>query len=104
MATLANKIIKYVGSDVNFETDVILENNGNGDYIKEWNLDIAKPTDAQLSAVESDADKMERNANVDATRINAYGSLADQLDEIYHDIDAWRTRIAKVKTDNPKES
>lgn len=104
MATLANKIIKYVGSDVNFETDVILENNGNGDYIKEWNLDIAKPTDAQLSAVESDADKMERNANVDVTRVKAYGNIADQLDEIYHDIDAWRTRIQKIKTDNPKES
>ena len=104
MATLANKIIKYVGSDVNFETDVILENNGNGDYIKEWNLDIAKPTDAQLSAVETDADKMERNFDVDETRVKAYGNIADQLDEIYHDIDAWRTRIQKIKTDNPKES
>lgn len=104
MAKLKNKIIKYVNSEVDFDNDVKLQNDGNGDYIKEWNLDIAKPTDAQLSAVEDDADKMERNANVDRTRVKAYGNIADQLDEIYHDIDAWRTRIQKIKTDNPKES
>jgi len=39
---------------------------------------------------------------VDETRITAYGSIGDQLDEIYHDIDAWRVRIAQVKMDNPK--
>jgi len=104
MASLASKIIQYVGSKINWEKDVLLQDDGNGAYIKEWNLDIAKPTDAQLSAVESDADKMERNANVDATRINAYGNIADQLDEIYHDINAWRTRIQKIKSDNPKET
>ena len=104
MASLSNKIKKYVNAEVDFTSDVILQDDGNGAYIKEWNLDIAKPTDAQLSTVENDADKMERNATVDQTRINAYGNIADQLDEIYHDIDAWRTRIAKVKTDNPKES
>jgi len=39
---------------------------------------------------------------VDETRIAAYGLVGDQLDEIYHDVDAWRTRIAQVKADNPK--
>ena len=96
MASLSNKIKKYVNAEVDFTSDVILQDDGNGAYIKEWNLYIAKPTDAQLSTVENDADKMERNATVDQTRINAYGNIADQLDEIYHDIDAWRTRIAKV--------
>jgi|TARA_E500000318_G_scaffold97826_1_gene98759 hypothetical protein len=103
MATLSNKIKLYVNAEVDFNSDVILQDDGNGAYIKEWNLDIAQPTDAQLSAVESDADKMERNLNVDQERINAYGNIKDQLDEIYHNIDAWRTRIAKIKTDNPKE-
>jgi hypothetical protein len=103
MATLSNKIKLYVNAEVDFTSDVILQDDGNGAYIKEWNLDIAQPTDAQLLAVESDADKMERNLNVDQERINAYGNIKDQLDEIYHNIDAWRTRIAKIKTDNPKE-
>tara|TARA_R100001086_G_scaffold226258_1_gene144867 strand:- start:115 stop:429 length:315 start_codon:yes stop_codon:yes gene_type:complete len=104
MASLSNKIKKYVNSEVDFTSDVILQDDGNGvAYIKEWNLDIAQPTDAQLSAVESDADKMERNLNVDQARINAYGNIGDQLDEIYHNIDNWKTRIKKIKEDNPKE-
>jgi len=103
MATLSNKIKLYVNAEVDFNSDVILQDDGNGAYIKEWNLDIAQPTDAQLSAVESDADKMERNLNVDQERINAYGNIGDQLDEIYHNIDNWKTRIKKIKEDNPKE-
>ena len=103
MAKITSKIIQYVGSDVDFDRDVILQDDGDGVYIKEWNLDIAKPTDAQLSAVESDADKMDRNAKVDAIRRNAYGNIEDQLDEIYHDINAWKLRIKKIKEDNPKE-
>ena len=109
MATLNTKVKKYL--EANSKTwdaeknNIVFQNDGSGDYIKSWNVsDLNKPTDAQLSAVEDDADKMERNGNVDATRINTYGNIADQLDEIYHDIDAWRTRIQKIKTDNPKES
>ena len=51
MAKLTTKIIKYVGQDVNFNSDVILQDDGKGAYIKEWNLNIKKPTDAQLKAV-----------------------------------------------------
>jgi hypothetical protein len=39
---------------------------------------------------------------VDELRIAAYGSIGDQLDEIYHDVDAWRARIAGVKAANPR--
>ena len=35
-------------------------------------------------------------------RIKEYGDVTDQLDEIYHDIDKWRTRIGKIKTKHPK--
>ena len=38
-------------------------------------------------------------------RQNAYPSITDQLDEIYHNgIDAWKVIIKKVKDDNPKPS
>lgn len=36
------------------------------------------------------------------TRREAYGPLGDQLDEIFHDIDAWKTRIAAIKAANAK--
>ena len=108
MAQLSNKIKEYCKangvSEVDFLEDVKLQDdsNGQGAYIKEWNLDIAQPTDAQLASYETAANTAESNAQVDATRVAAYGSIGDQLDEIYHDIDAWRTRIQGIKTNNPK--
>ena len=109
MAQLSTKIKEYCKangvSDVDFMKDVMLqdESDGNGPYIKEWNLDIAQPTSAQLDSYETAGNTAESNATVDATRRQAYGSWGDQLDEIYHDIEAWKTRIVGVKSDNPKE-
>ena len=108
MASLSTKIKQYAKANgvanVDFMSDVLLQDdsNGQGVYIKEWNLDIAKPTDEQLATYETVANTAEANASVDNTRKQAYGSWQDQLDEIYHDIDAWKTRIAQVKADNPK--
>jgi len=106
MAQLSTKIKEYCKansvSDVDFLNDVKLQDDGQGAYIKEWNLDIAKPTDAQLASYETAANTAESNAQVDATRKAAYGDIGEQLDEIYHDIDAWRTRIQGIKTNNPK--
>ena len=99
---LSTKIELYVGKKVDFLNEVILQNDGAGDYIKEWNLDIAQPSDAQLSAQESAADTEESNNAVRNTRRVAYGDIGDQLDEIYKDIDAWKARIKKIKDDNPK--
>ena len=108
MAQKSNLIREYCKangvSDVDFLNDVILQDdsNGQGAYIKEWNLDIAQPTDEQLASYETAANTRESNAQVDATRRQAYGSWNDQLDEIYHDIDAWKARIQGIKTNNPK--
>ena len=108
MAQLSNKIIAYANangvSKVDFQNDVKLQDdsNGQGAYIKEWNLDIAQPTDEQLASYETAANTAESNAQVDATRRQAYGSWNDQLDEIFHDIDAWKTRIQGIKDNNPK--
>jgi hypothetical protein len=108
MAQLSNKIKEYCKangvSEVDFLNDVKLQDdsNGQGAYIAEWNLDIAKPTDAQLASYETAANTAEANATVDATRVSQYGSWGDQLDEIYHDIEAWKTRIQSVKDNNPK--
>ena len=106
MAQLSNKIKEYCKangiSDVDFLNDVMLQDDGQGAYIKEWNLDIAQPTDEQLASYETAANTAEANAQVDATRISQYGSWGDQLDEIYHDIDAWKTRIQGIKDNNPK--
>ena len=108
MANLSTKIKMYCDangvSEVDFTKDVMLQDDsdGNGAYIKEWNLDIAQPTDAQLSAQESAANKEEANAQVRNTRRIAYGDIGEQLDEIYKDIDSWKARIKSIKDANPK--
>ena len=106
MAQLSTKIKEYCKangvSDVDFLKDVKLQDDGQGAYIKEWNLDIAQPTDAQLASYETAANTAEANAEVDATRRSQYGSWNEQLDEIYHNIDAWKTRIQSIKDNNPK--
>jgi len=105
MINLDKKIILYLGRTPDFLTEIILWNDGSGNYIKEWNAkDKAKPTDEQLNAFESEATKLENNSNADAKRRTSYGSWNEQLDEIYHNIDNWKARIKKIKDDNPKES
>ena len=108
MANLSTKIKIWCAnngvSDIDFTKDVMLQDDsdGKGAYIKEWNLDIAQPTDAQLSAQESAADTEEANNQVRSTRRSAYGDIGEQLDEIYKDIDAWKARIKSIKDNNPK--
>ena len=110
MAQLSNKVREYCKangvSNVDFLKDVVLQDDMvdgvSNPYIKEWNLDIAQPTDAQLSAQESAANTEEANNQVRATRKAAYGDIGDQLDEIYKDIDAWKARIKSIKDANPK--
>ena len=108
MAQLSTKIKSYCEangvSNVDFMKDVMLQDDsdGKGAYIKEWNLDIAQPTDAQLSAHETAANTEEANNVVRSTRRTAYGDIGEQLDEIYKDIDAWKARIKSIKDNNPK--
>ena len=108
MAQLSTKVKLYAVANgvasIDFTSDVILRDDGDGVvYIKEWNLDIAEPTDTQIASYETAGNTVETNNTVIATRKAAYGSWETQLEEIYDDgIDSWKTRIAQVKTDNPK--
>tara|TARA_R100001440_G_C2516280_1_gene118439 strand:+ start:582 stop:905 length:324 start_codon:yes stop_codon:yes gene_type:complete len=107
MANLDEKIKAYAKDkkilEIDFLKDVILQDDGKGAYIKEWNLSINKPTDKELSKFDEQAEKNKKNNNVRVKRKIEYGDIGDQLDEIYKDIDAWKARIKKIKDDNPKE-
>ena len=106
MTNLSTKIKLYANKDIDFSKDVLLQDdsNGKGTYIKEWNLDIAKPTMAQLDAFEAEATTYENNMKIIATRKSLYGAWEKQLEEIYDNgIDSWKARIAQIKADNPKE-
>ena len=108
MANLSTKIKLYANKEVNFFKDVLLQDdsNGLGAYIKEWNLSIAKPTQAQLDALETEAQAKEELQTVLSTRATAYPSIQEQLDMQYWDsvngTTTWKDAVAKVKSDNPK--
>ena len=70
--------------------------------LKALDIYLDKPTEDQLAAQESAGNTEEANNVVRATRKAAYGDIGDQLDEIYKDIDAWKTRIKAIKDANPK--
>jgi hypothetical protein len=110
MAQLSNKIKEYCKANgianVDFLKDVILQDDGSGPYIKEWNIDsVTKPTDAQLDSYDTTADLHERQEAVRATRKKAYGSIEDQMDMQYKDningTTTWKDHVAAVKSANP---
>ena len=108
MANLKTKVNLYLKANSKTwdNTKVSLQNNsdGNGDFIASWSYDIAEPTDTQIASYETAGNTVETNNTVIATRKTAYGSWDKQLEEIYDDgIDSWKTRIAQIKSDNPKE-
>jgi len=87
MAQLSNKIKEYAKAngvaDVNFLQDVLLQDDGQGAYIREWNLDIAQPTDAQLDSYDTAADLEDALYSIRAKRDRLiaetdYLALSDQ--------------------------
>jgi hypothetical protein len=106
MTNLSTKIKLYANQEIDFRKDVLLQDNsdGKGVFIVEWNLDIPKPTQSQLDALEAQATTYENNQKIIQTRKSLYGSWESQLEEIYDNgIDSWKNRIAQIKIDNPKE-
>jgi len=106
MTNLSTKIKLYANREIDFSKDVRLQDNsdGMGVFIAEWNLDIPKPTMAQLDAFEAQATTIENNQIIIATRKSLYGAWEKQLEEIYDNgIDSWKARIANIKLNNPKE-
>jgi len=112
MAKLFTKVKKYLEANSKTisefeEENIILQNDsdGKGDYIKSWNVSgLTEPTEEQLNSYESSAQTEENNNTIRATRKSAYGDIGDQLDEIYKNIENWRSRIKSIKDANPKET
>ena len=107
MSNLSNKIELYLGRTPDFLEEIILRDEGDGVvYIKEWNAtDKPKPTDAQLDALSSQAETLEKNAIAVANRQKEYGSIASQIEFITEKgLEAWQSKVQSIKTKYPKES
>ena len=109
MATLFTKTKLFL--EANSKTweaeqdNIILQNDGDGDYIHTWNVSgLAEPTAEQLATYETAGNTEEVLQVVLNNRRNDYPSIADQLDDIYHNgIDGWKETIKTTKDKYPKE-
>ena len=105
MANLTTKIKLYANREINVRKDFLLQDNsdGKGVFIAEWNLDIPKPTMAQLDAFEAQANIVESNQAQVQNRIKEYGSIAEQIEYITENgIEAWQSKVNSIKTKYPK--
>ena len=111
MATLFTKTKLYLEANSKTWRDekvnIILRNDGSGDYIHTWNVSgLDKPTDSQLASYETAGNTAETNASIDATRRSQYGSWESQMEMIYKDqkngTTTFKDHCDKVRSDNPK--
>ena len=70
----------------------------------EWlDTEQLQPTEAEITAEVARLQAEYDNNEYQRQRAQAYPSMADQLDLIYHEgIDAWKAQIAAVKQEYPK--
>ena len=111
MATLFTKTKLYLEANSKTWQDekvnIILRNDGSGDYIHTWSVDgLAKPTDEQIASYETAGNTAETNAGIDATRRSQYGTWQQQMEMIYKDqkngTTTFKDHCDKVRSDNPK--
>jgi len=87
-------------------TDYNLKNDGDGIYI-EWLSESTQPTEAEIEAADT---QWHTNNNYKNNRKEAYPSIGDQLDMLYHAIDSgnldktsdFYTSLKSIKDANPK--
>ena len=109
MAHLRYKIEAYLGRKISLQDDVEIEKDEKGvETINEWyTSDKAKPTDAQLNALSSQATALENTATIDGKRRVEYLSWQEQMEMIYKDqkngTTTYKDHCDKVRSDNPKE-
>ena len=104
MAQLSNKIKAYLNREVDFRKDVLLQDDGQGAYIREWNVAEVQPTEEQLDALESQANDLEALNQVYANRKAEYPSVQDLVVALYDTDDkaAIDEKRAEIKLKYPK--
>ena len=107
--TIATKIKLYANREIDFRKDVKInvDQNGINGSITEWNLDIPKPTLAQLDSYEAQANEVEKLNQVKANRSKEYPDFREYLDGIVKgdnvQVQKYINDCLAVKAKYPKE-
>ncbi len=101
---LLNEILVLKFPSANFLKEIILQDEGKGPYIKEWNLESPQPSQEDLDKWAIDYDLQYRQQQAVAQRV--YPAISAQLDMIYHDhvnnTNVWIDTIEAIKLAHPK--
>ena len=90
--------------------DFVLQDDGAGVFIAEWNSASPQPSVAEIEAAHTEWQTAYDSKQYARDRAEAYPSIVDQLDQQYHDMTAgkldatgeWHKAIKAVKDANPK--
>ena len=106
MARLDSKIEAYLGRKVDFtpiDGEINLQDDGSGAYIATWNAPEPQPTQAQLDAVDADANSAEELATIHGDRKAEYPSIEECVHAILDDqLDALQAKRTAIKAKYPK--
>ena len=84
-------IIKLKFPQVTFDGDVMVRDDGQGPYIKEWDESLGpKPDQAMLDAWAIEVAPIKEAASIRQARRDEYMPIGDQLDALWHAMDDGR--------------
>ncbi len=112
---MAIKTLEQFTAEAQTEIDALKTANGGDGMKAQVNGVVREFTDAEYDQAVTDkaAYKLDQqDNNYSRARVEAYASIGDQLDMLYHDMAAdkgdktgdWFAAVKKVKDDNPKPS
>ena len=112
---MAIKTLEQFTAEAQTEIDALKTANGGDGLFAQVNNERREFTDAEYDQAVTDraAYKLDQqDNNYSRARVDAYPSIGDQLDMLYHDMAAdkgdksgdWFAAVKKVKDDNPKPS
>ena len=110
--SLSHTVEAYLGRKPDFLNEIHLQNDGAGDYIKEWGaVDKPEPTDSELESAKVEGDKIATLAKISNNRQAEYPSIQDVTVALAEkeegDSTMWDEITAKraaVKTKWPKDN
>jgi hypothetical protein len=84
------------------KSDAQVSVSGNDINTLEWHDN--NPTNITNQQILNKQSEIQALEDVYKNRRGEYGTIVSQLDEIYHNgLDSWKTRLAEIKLNNPKE-
>ena len=87
-------------------SDYVLQDDGAGVFIAEWNSASPQPTEAEIGAAHTEWQAEYDSKEYSRNRATAYASTGDQLDMQYwdsvNDTTTWKDHIASIKGQFPK--